>query len=109
MIVRAYKLLNGIDVICELVNDDEGNVIWKEPMVATTQRLPNGKASVNVSPLMNLSDDKHCKPNLDLVVIEYEPNQGFKELYERSIREYQMQRSGLVTPSQQDIERVKGH
>lgn len=104
MTVKAFKLMNGFDVIVEVVKEN----LWKEPMLAQSKPTPDNKMQVSLTPLAPLSDNHQVQANEGLVLMEYTPKKEFIDLYNQTVNAHQMQRSNLVAPSANDIQKYQG-
>ena len=102
MEVKVFRLTVGQEIIAE--TDDK---VWKTPMligVRTTDK--QGQYAIDLKPLLHFAKESEVEYNKAEVLFSYYPNDNLAKMYEQTANSYQLQKSGLVAPSQKDIERA---
>lgn len=92
--VKILRLVNGQEVVAELLNEDETGIRIKNPvmvMVIPNRADPNNP-NIGLAPWANFSDDKEFVLNKSTVIAIMSPIKDF-------LNEYNRMFSGLVLPS----------
>lgn len=76
--ITIFKISAGIDVICEVLNREDGIVTIKTP-IALVPNPQDGK--IAAIPWIQIGDNKKVKLNYDHVVAEIEPDAEIKNFY----------------------------
>jgi hypothetical protein len=101
--VKVLKLFNGIEVIGEFKNNDDGTVTAVRPLMVQVQHMPQPsgppKIGASLFPYAVLSDDEEFELPKDLVAtgVFYNPSEQLKEKYRRFFSDIIIPEKSLLT------------
>jgi hypothetical protein len=104
MVIKAHKLLNGVDVVSEVEGQE-----WVNPMLAKVAMAGEGdkkQVSMSLHPMLPMLEGSNCSPNYDHVLVSYDPKDSVKALYKRVLVDNQVKSAGIVAPTQAQVNQV---
>jgi len=98
--VKILRLVNGQEVVAELVNEDETGIEIKNPVMVMV--VPNkadpSNPNIGFAPWANFSDDKEFVLNKATVIAVMNPIKDFLNEYNRMFGGLVLPPSNLVLP-----------